>query len=816
MALRFNGCALVPPAWRPRKFSYNALSELLSAYNPETGSIRYSYDADGNVATRTSPQPNQRSTSAAAVTFTYCYDALNRLLAKGFVTSPAAPQQCTTASPYLSNPFVTNGYDGPNSVGLRTTMADASGHTTWNYDALGRVASEQRTINPGTGLSPVTKSVNYQYDMLSNLAQITYPSGAVINYTDVDGANHTAGRYITASDPNNNIKYVQSATYAPDGKIASFLGQAGGTTITNGYAYNSRLQICREVASTTGILLGDCKPPIGGNIGNVLDFAYDFHVGDGTAGSDNGNLFTATNNRDTTRSQSYTYDSLNRLLTAQTAGMDCTVHVPGNSTQTKYWGESFTYDTWGNLTAKNTTMCNAESTPLVADVNNRLSAYGYDAAGNMLCTGGATMYAYDAESELATTVSGTGYLYDGDGNRVEKFSPLPPAAATNGTLYWYGGLGILTETDLAGNPQSDYIFFDGERVARRDLTASTKPVYYYFSNQIHSTAIVTDANGSVQDDSDYYPFGGEVALMSNLANHYKFAGKERDAETGLDYFGARYYSNTMGRWITPDYDTKAVGVPYADFTNPQTLNLYGYVFNNPITRVDKDGHCPPCGNNIDSELLAGSPARENSQGDIGQAWEGAKKEFIKTVGGLVSLFTGGRGGVSPGVNLELENADQKIGASAFVALTSFVPEGEAGEATTIASKLRGLTNEAHDLLGFKGKFVSTSVGQFADGSLGIASSDKVVPQVQQAWAEARGIRVINGAGHAEITLKNGGTADTGPLKYFEVTSPFGREVVNGVPTNPNGAMCGPCSREMQASGASTTSPTVDRPSRNAQ
>jgi len=70
----------------------------------------------------------------------------------------------------------------------------------------------------------------------------------------------------------------------------------------------------------------------------------------------------------------------------------------------------------------------------------------------------------------------------------------------------------------------------------------------------------------------------------NRGNHYKFTGKERDAETGLDYFGARYYGNWLGRFLTPDK-------PFADQHpgNPQTWNLYSYVRNNPLRLVDDTG-----------------------------------------------------------------------------------------------------------------------------------------------------------------------------------------------------------------------------------
>jgi len=72
-----------------------------------------------------------------------------------------------------------------------------------------------------------------------------------------------------------------------------------------------------------------------------------------------------------------------------------------------------------------------------------------------------------------------------------------------------------------------------------------------------------------------------------------FTGKERDTESGNDYFVARYYASSMGRWLSPDWSAKAEPVPYAKLDNPQSLNLYAYVGNNPLIHIDADGHCWP-------------------------------------------------------------------------------------------------------------------------------------------------------------------------------------------------------------------------------
>jgi RHS repeat-associated protein len=75
----------------------------------------------------------------------------------------------------------------------------------------------------------------------------------------------------------------------------------------------------------------------------------------------------------------------------------------------------------------------------------------------------------------------------------------------------------------------------------------------------------------------------------------RYTGKERDVESGNDYFGARYYASTMGRFMSPDWSGKVEPVPYSKLDDPQSLNLYGYVLNNPLTGLDSDGHqCDVC------------------------------------------------------------------------------------------------------------------------------------------------------------------------------------------------------------------------------
>ncbi len=120
--------------------------------------------------------------------------------------------------------------------------------------------------------------------------------------------------------------------------------------------------------------------------------------------------------------------------------------------------------------------------------------------------------------------------------------------------------------------------------------------YYTISDQVGTAQLDISSGGWPVWKGEFSPFGTELssATLSQTpaatANRYKFTGKERDAESGLDYFGARYYQSGMARWTSPDWSAEADPIPYSNLNNPQTLNLYIYGGNNPIVQSDPDGH----------------------------------------------------------------------------------------------------------------------------------------------------------------------------------------------------------------------------------
>jgi RHS repeat-associated protein len=111
-------------------------------------------------------------------------------------------------------------------------------------------------------------------------------------------------------------------------------------------------------------------------------------------------------------------------------------------------------------------------------------------------------------------------------------------------------------------------------------------------------------------------------------------GKERDTESNLDEFGARYYASSLGRFMTPDWAAKPTSVPYAHFGNPQSLNLYSYVQNSPTTVGDPDGHG-------DAGTFCDQPCREADAQYAAEHPVAAVLEPIVEFGTVPTLAIGG-------------------------------------------------------------------------------------------------------------------------------------------------------------------------------
>ncbi len=167
---------------------------------------------------------------------------------------------------------------------------------------------------------------------------------------------------------------------------------------------------------------------------------------------------------------------------------------------------------------------------------------------------------------------------------------MASGGASGTRVYWYDVTGNVIEEDAQnGTVQNEYLYLRGQRIAR--VYQLFSGVYYYYGDNLGTSRVLADENGNKCYDADYFPWGGEQYVFTNTCSqNYKFTSKERDPDMGIDDFGARFYKNSMARFYSADWSGHPVDIPYADLENPQSLNLYSYVNNNPLSRVDKDGH----------------------------------------------------------------------------------------------------------------------------------------------------------------------------------------------------------------------------------
>lgn len=172
------------------------------------------------------------------------------------------------------------------------------------------------------------------------------------------------------------------------------------------------------------------------------------------------------------------------------------------------------------------------------------------------------------------------------------------ADANNFTDYIYFGSQVIAERQVIGGGAAawtDYIFAGGKRIAKAPGVIATTGTEYYHSDHLGSARLMTNNSGTVVSGSEgtFLPYGQEYSATTN-SNHYKFTGKERDAESGLDYFGARYYGSSAGRFTTADpfnpilrFSKRSQFDIY--LSQPQNWNAYTYTWNNPLRFTDPSG-----------------------------------------------------------------------------------------------------------------------------------------------------------------------------------------------------------------------------------
>lgn len=557
-----------------RYYAYDSMSRLIRVKLPEQGT-HANFNLDTSLVSSLSDSNNAWSlsleyennnnlksrTDARGVKATYSYDALNRVTKCNYSLINAAPSNYTAA------PNIEYFYDGlglptgvvaPNAQGRLTSIRSSVSETQYTaFDELGRITQHQQV----TGGQP-PYSMGYTYDLAGNMTTQTYPSGRIVN-TEYD----PAGRISRISGPSapgltDTRVYASQFVYAAHMAVSSV---KIGTVWQHTTFDPKRLQPTQIGVGASATDSSQLR----------LDYTY------GTT-DNNGNLRTQTITiPDLTQAmvQTYTYDDLNRLQSAEEA-------VGG----ARQWIQTFKYDPYGNRSLDTSVVNNVHrTTPALVGLNPKITEatnliepradtteqYAYDKAGNLTKDRDGNQFSYDGENrQVSYTLKGVTapaakYSYDGDGRRVKK------VVGNETTIFVYNALSQLVAEYSTVSP-------------------TTSGTSYIFTDTLGTPRMVI--NNGVVTRHDYLPFGDEIMVYSGRATaqsyqgdllRQKFTGYERDYETGLDYAQARYFSKDLGRFNSVD---PSLGSGKPD--DPQSWNRYTYALNNPLRYIDPDGLDP--------------------------------------------------------------------------------------------------------------------------------------------------------------------------------------------------------------------------------
>jgi RHS repeat-associated protein len=544
------------------------IDELLHA--PDASTIPktlYSYDVSGNLIQKTNPK-------GQVTRFTY--DELDRVTSENYTGATGTE--------------VSYNYDmGDNALGRLSDVSYTDGGLVFEYDALGRVSTESRTI------AGQIYTTAYAYNRAGQVTSIAYPDSLIVGYTY-----DAAGQLSEISQAGQTV--LADLDFNPLGAPMR-IEYGNGVTTTNTYDLNQLYRLANKQTFNGATSLQD------------ISYTYDA-IGNVTQLTDS----SATN---AAKTAAYTYDDLYRLT-----GTTVTQAANGDN-----YSRAYTYGSTGNMLSRSDVGSYTYSTAhpqAVSDVAG--VSYSYDDAGN-LTSNGAFTHTWDYRDRLKNSTDGTtniAYSYDHTTQRTQK-EDLDTGAQTlyinkyfeisDGELKHYiyaGNTKVATATELPDYPACSLpaegewtptasCTFTGSALAEttvpirlvpdtrvipyagnlliltgEDISASS--LIYHHSDHLTGANVDTDSAGNILELIDYYPYG-DTRLdeqSGDYENSHKFTGQELDSETGLYYYGARYYDSSIGRFVSVD--------PWGgDITDPQSLNKYSYVQNNPVKYIDPTG-----------------------------------------------------------------------------------------------------------------------------------------------------------------------------------------------------------------------------------
>jgi len=580
--------------------TFNKLGQMLTLTDGRVKTTRWAYDIYGrltaetnanNVLVRTNGyDPNGRLTNqwtAAKGKTTYVYDAGGR------ITSVRYPTSTNSYS-----------YDDLNRVTAATSSAGSLTRTYTNLGAFqsalksedGPWAADTLTIYRNGSRWPYTMTLegstartwDFEGDSLNRLKNLGITGGQIFNfnYTGAGGrlnkVNLPGGNWITNSfDPAGQL-------------LGRWLKNSGGTTLDS-FAYTHDLTGLRtNLVRSDGTYANYIYDPIGqltnavarepgGALRRNENFAYDF--------DEAGNLATRHN---ATLTQTFAANNLNQLSTINRSGTLTAAGTANTLAQTvsvnNVGADLYTDDTFATTNGLTLTNGNNQlrfkatdaysQSVTVTQVFNLPSSvsYTYDLNGNLI-SDGSRGYDFDDADQLvritATNQWKSEFVYDAFGRRIVRKEFVWQSSAwslKDEVHYVWLGMSVLQERDAANNVRVTYT----GRLAREDTTSTS----FYFADGNGNISSLIDSSGNVKARYRYDCFGNLLSKSGPLAdaNLIRFSGKEYHANSGLYYYGFRFYAPNLQRWMNED----PIGIAGG-------LNFYGFVGNDPINYNDPLG-----------------------------------------------------------------------------------------------------------------------------------------------------------------------------------------------------------------------------------
>jgi RHS repeat-associated protein len=548
---------------------YNQFGQLAEHAGAGAYPLTFGYDLAGNRTTMT--DGNQSTT-------TWEFDALNRVTRKlyadgkdaaytydgaGNLLSRRDGKQQTTAYlynayqqptlvDYPTNPDVSFAYD---RLGRRTTLTRDGTVTGWSYDPAGRLQSEQQ--------GEVGKTVAYAYDLEGHRTAMNVtgvPTDAAPDW-QTQYSYDEAGRLELLLDPRISATDPFRYTWKDNANLLTAISTPLGGATTKSYDFGGRLTNISATHGSTAI--------------NSYSYSYD----------------AASQRTKETASvgvRKFGYDEKRQLTSvARVTGSD---EVPDPTHQ-----YGFTYDPIGN---RQTATTNGASTSYTANNVNQYTQIAaatpaHDDNGNETTDGAGKTFEWDEENRLAAVVQGSTrseYRYDGLSRRVEK-RVYQDGQLTIHRRFLYDGWNLLAELTLTGPTETIERTYTwgldlsltpqgaggvGGLLAAKDNTGAFS---YHYDGNGNVTDLV-DTDGAVTAHYEYGPFGEALRVTGSYAgqNPFRFSTKYADDETGLLYYGYRYYTPETGRWLSRDPIGEAGG-----------MNLYGFCANDSANLIDPLG-----------------------------------------------------------------------------------------------------------------------------------------------------------------------------------------------------------------------------------